>query len=271
MAMLVLLGLGACRRDAPVSLGDVPPSPAIKAGESPAVVNYSYEILHAWPHDSRAFTQGLVFHEGHLLESTGLNGESTLREVELDTGRVLKKISIPSAYFGEGLAVIGTRAYQITWQNQKGFIYDVPTFRQEGQFSYDGEGWGLTTDGQSLILSDGTHRIRFLDPVTFRVVRTINVTAAGEPVYRLNELEWIKGEIFANVWQTDKVVRIDPLTGAVRGIIDFFGLLSPLERTPDADVLNGIAYDAAHDKLFVTGKRWPKMFEVRLIPRTSDR
>jgi len=227
-------------------------------------------VIHAWPHDPAAFTQGLVFRNGEILESTGLNGKSTLRDVELDTGHVLKMISLPSEYFAEGLAVIGTRAFQLTWKNQEGFIYDAATFRLEGKFGYDGEGWGLASDGRWLILSDGTSRIRFLDPATFRLARTIGVTASGQPVERLNELEWIKGEIFANVWQTDEVVRIDPATGVVRGIVDFSGLLPQRPREPD-DVLNGIAYDAVHDRLFVTGKRWPKIFEVRLTMKPSNR
>jgi len=270
MLLLTLTVLAACGKHAQGEAGDVPPSPSLKSGEKPALVYYSYEVMHAWPHDPAAFTQGLVFYEGDLLESTGLNGESTLRDVELDTGRVLKQISIPSEYFAEGLAVIGTRAYQLTWQNRKGFIYDVATFRPEGEFSYGGEGWGLATDGRRLILSDGTNRIRFFDPEAFRLVRAIAVTVAGRPIERLNELEWIKGEIFANVWQTDQVVRIDPSSGVVRGIIDFTGLLPWGERRPGTDVLNGIAYDAARDRLFVTGKRWPKIFEVRLKPRPAS-
>lgn len=269
--LLILVVLSACGKRAQGGAGDVPQSPSVKSGENPAPVYYSYAVIQAWPHDPAAFTQGLVFYDGDLLESTGLNGQSTLRDVEMETGRVLKQISIPSEYFAEGLAVMGTRAYQLTWRNRKGFIYDVATFRQEGEFSYSGEGWGLATDGQWLILSDGTSRIRFLDPETFRVVRAIDVTAAGRPIERLNELEWIKGEIFANVWQTDEVVRIDPSSGIVRGIIDFTGLLPGGERRPGTDVLNGIAYDAAHDKLFVTGKRWPKIFEVRLKPRSAPR
>jgi glutamine cyclotransferase len=222
-------------------------------------------VVHAWPHDRSAFTEGLVYRDGDLLESTGLNGKSTFRDVDLETGRVLKSVSLPREYFGEGLAVIGTRAFQLTWRNQKGFIYDVATFRAEGEFSYEGEGWGLTTDGRWLIMSDGTSRIRFIDPSNFKVVRTIEVTSAGAPVDQLNELEWVKGEIFANVWQTDRVVRIDPSTGAVRGIVDFSGLLDSGDRGPDTDVLNGIAYDATRDRLYVTGKCWPKLFEVRLI------
>jgi len=180
---------------------------------------------------------------------------------------VLKEISVPAQYFGEGLTVMGSHAYQLTWQNGIGFIYDADTFQQEGQFTYAGEGWGLTTDGRWLILSDGTSRIRFLDPATFKVVRIIDVTQAGRPVERLNELEWVKGEIFSNVWQTDEIMRIDPATGKVRGVIDLSGLLPPGDRRPDTDVLNGIAYDDARDRLFVTGKRWPKVFEIRLKPK----
>jgi glutaminyl-peptide cyclotransferase len=270
MLTLALATLIACGKRGDREAGDVPPSPSISSGEKSTLVYYSYEVIHAWPHDPAAFTQGLVFRNGDILESTGLNGRSTLRDVELESGRVLKRVSLPSEYFAEGLAVIGNRAYQLTWQNQKGFIYDAATFRREGEFGYEGEGWGLATDGRWLILSDGTSRIRFLDPANFRLVRAINVIESGRPVERLNELEWIKGEIFANVWQTDEVVRIDPANGAVRGVIDFSGLLSQSERGRD-DVLNGIAYDAARDRLFVTGKRWPKLFEVRLKPRPLTR
>jgi glutamine cyclotransferase len=260
---LALLLASGCSRSQPP--GDVPLSPP--AGTADAIVHYSYEVVQAWPHDPAAFTEGLVFRNGDLLESTGLNGESTLRDVDLNTGRVLKEISVPAQYFGEGLTVIGPHAYQLTWRNGVGFIYDADTFQQEGQFTYTGEGWGLTTDGRWLILSDGTSRIRFLDPGTFQVVRTIDVTESGRPVERLNELEWVKGEIFSNVWQTDEIVRIDPVTGKVLGVVDLTGLLAPGDRRPDTDVLNGIAYDDAHDRLFVTGKRWPKVFEIRLKPR----
>jgi glutamine cyclotransferase len=264
--VLVMAALAACARHAQGDAGDVPPSPAIASGENPAPVQYTYKVIHAWPHDPQAFTQGLVFRDGDLLESTGLNGESTLRDVDLQTGHVLKKVSLPSEYFAEGLAFIGSKAYQLTWQNNKGFIYDVDTFRPEGEFTYEGEGWGLATDGHLLVMSDGTSRIRFFDPDGYRLVRAINVTASGKPVERLNELEWIKGEIFANVWQTDEIVRIDPSNGDVRGIIDFSGLLPWNESKPD-NVLNGIAYDSTTGRLFVTGKRWPEIFEVRLIPR----
>ncbi len=224
---------------------------------------YTYEVVHTFPHDHGAFTQGLLYLDGALYESTGLNGQSSLRKVDLATGTVLKQLNIPREYFAEGLALLNGKLFQLTWQNQKGFVYDLETFNQEKEFSYSGEGWGLTTDGQSLILSDGTAQIRFLDPVTFQVKRAITVLDHGRPINRLNELEYVKGEIFANIWTTDVVVRIDPITGNVVGVIDFRGLLAPQDRQY-TDVLNGIAYDAAGDRLFITGKLWPKLFEVRL-------
>ncbi len=263
MLLATLLMLTACGRPALGRVPSVPPSPPVAQAPQPPV-RYSYEVVAAWPHDPKAFTQGLVFRDGNFLESTGLNGQSTLREEEVKTGRVLKQIAVPAQYFAEGLAVVGDRAYQLTWRSGKGFVYDVDTFRLERDFGYEGEGWGLATDGRVLILSDGTSRIRFLDPATFQVQRTIEVTQAGKPVDQLNELEWINGEIFANVWQTNEILRIDPATGRVRGAIDFSGLLAPQDRGPETDVLNGIAYDPAGDRLFVTGKRWPKIFEVRL-------
>ncbi|MSU22337.1 MAG: glutaminyl-peptide cyclotransferase [Opitutus sp.] len=259
LLLTALLALAACAKPAVERSPSVPPSPA-----TAAPTRYTYEVIATWPHDRTAFTQGLVFRAGGFVESTGLNGQSSLREVELKTGRVLKRIDVAREFFGEGLAVIGDRAYLLTWQHHKGFVYDVDTFRLQREFAYEGEGWGLTTDGHALILSDGTSRIRFLDPATFQVLRTIDVVAAGKPVSQLNELEWINGEIFANVWQTDEIVRIDPATGSVRGVIDFSGLLAPADRGPETDVLNGIAYDAANDRLFVTGKKWPKIFEVKL-------
>jgi glutaminyl-peptide cyclotransferase len=224
-------------------------------------------VINTYPHDRGAFTQGLVYLDGTLLESTGLNGQSTLRRVDLKTGKVLKQVEVPSQYFAEGLALLNGKLFQLTWQNQKGFVYDLESFKLEKEFSYTGEGWGLTTDGQSLIMSDGTSQIRFLDPVTFEVKRTINVQDHGQPISRLNELEYVKGEIFADIWTTDFVVRIDPATGNVLGAIDFRGLLAPEDRQANTDVLNGIAYDAAGDRLFVTGKFWPKLFEVRLKPK----
>lgn len=239
-----------------------PPSPA-----TTAPTHYGYQIVNTFPHDRAAFTQGLVFLDGALLETTGLNGKSSLRRVEPATGSVLKRVELPEQYFGEGMTVIGKKIYQVTWQNRTGFVYDLGTFAAERTFRYDDEGWGLTTDGQQLILSDGTDTLRWLDPATFQVTRTVQVTNAGRPLALLNELEWVKGEIFANVWQTETVARIDPATGRVTGLIDFSGLLTPADRIGDIDVLNGIAYDAAEDRLFVTGKNWPKLFEVRLVPK----
>ncbi len=265
LVLAAALGATACGKKPGGRLPAVPPSPAPAAGApAGAIPRYGYEVLAAWPHDRGAYTQGLVWRNGVLLESTGMNGESTLREVELKTGRVVKRVAQARQYFSEGLAVIGDKAFQVTWQSRKGFVYDADTFRLEREFAYEGEGWGLATDGKLLILSDGTSRLRWLDPTTFAVVRTVEVTAAGQPVSQLNELEWIGGEIWANVWHSDEVMRIDPATGAVRGVVDFSGLLPAHERRSDTDVLNGIAYDAAEDRLFVTGKRWPWVYQVRL-------
>ncbi|MSU50335.1 MAG: glutaminyl-peptide cyclotransferase [Opitutus sp.] len=262
--MASALALAGCTKSAAEKTASVPVASAVVTGALP---RYSCEVIAAWPHDRGAFTQGLVFRNGGFLESTGMHGQSNVRAVELKTGRILKQVSIAQEYFGEGLTVIGERAYQLTWQHGKGFVYDADTFRLEREFTYAGEGWGLATDGRSLILSDGTSRIRFLDPATFQVTRTIDVTMNGKPRNQLNELEWIRGEIFANVWQTDEIVRIDAITGQVRGVIDCAGLLTPQERSPGTDVLNGIAYDAATDRLFLTGKYWPNIFEVRLVTR----
>jgi len=242
--------------------------PTTPAAASPAssVAREGYEIIHVYPHDTTAFTEGLLVANGHFYESTGLNGESTLREVDVSTGRVLRRVSLASEYFGEGLAVLGDRAYQLTWRNNVGFIYDLATFRVIDQFFFVGEGWGLTTDGQNLIMSDGTARIRFLDPKTMQTIRTLDVLFEGQPLKNINELEYVHGQIYANVWQTNAVVRIEPDTGKVVGMIDFSGLLKPTDYGPNTDVLNGIAYDSEHDRLFVTGKKWPKIFEVRLNP-----
>ena len=238
-------------------------APASGATAAPTPL-YTYEVVHTYPHNRDAFTQGLVYLDGKLLESTGQYGQSSLRLVQLETGNVLQRVEVSNQYFAEGLALLSNKLYQLTWQNHKGFAYDLKTFKMEKEFSYTGEGWGLATDGQLLILSDGTDEIRFLDPATFEVKRTIKVADHGQPVTQLNELEYIKGEIYANIWKTDEVVRIDPATGRVVGRIDFSGLLAPEDYRSNTDVLNGIAYDAAGDRLFITGKDWPKLFEVRL-------
>jgi glutamine cyclotransferase len=254
------------RANAAIAQPAAPPETVWPAAvsETPAVLHYSYEVVNEFPHDRNAFTQGLVFLNGAFLESTGLYGQSSLREVELKTGRVLRRKAVPAQYFAEGLAVLGGNLYQLTWRAGKAFVYDLKTFGLEKELSYQGEGWGLTTDGRALIMSDGTSQIRFLDPDTFKVKRTIKALVQGQPLNNLNELEWVKGEIFANIWQTDYVARINPATGRVAGMIDFTGLLDARNRDANTDVLNGIAYDSGADRLFVTGKCWPKLFEVRL-------
>ncbi|PKN04384.1 MAG: glutamine cyclotransferase [Deltaproteobacteria bacterium HGW-Deltaproteobacteria-9] len=224
---------------------------------------YAYRIVNAYPHDPDAFTQGLIFHDGRLYEGTGLHGASSLRKVELETGKVLKRRDLPEKYFGEGVAFCGNRLIQLTYQSKIGFIYDLD-LRQIGSFNYATEGWGLTCDGNRLILSDGTARLRWLDAKTFEVVKQITVTDQGRPVCNLNELEYVKGEIFANIWKTDYIARISPETGHVTGWINLGGLSQQFEPTTPIDCLNGIAYDAKGDRLFVTGKFWPKVFEIRL-------
>jgi glutaminyl-peptide cyclotransferase len=234
---------------------------------------HTYEVINAWPHDPGAFTQGLLFHDGALFESTGLYGESSLRKVELETGKVLQQTDLSDEYFAEGLALWSDTLVQLTWQNNVGFVYDLETLEKQREWPLKGEGWGLTSDGQSLIMSDGTNQIHFLDPTTFATRRTIRVFERGLPILGLNELEYVKGEIYANRYGTDYILRIDPANGRVRGAIDFTGLLQqqdqPVPVLDPLDVLNGIAYDAATDRLFVTGKRWPALFEVRIVPLGS--
>jgi len=227
--------------------------------------NFTYEILNTYPHDKNAFTQGLVFDDGVLYEGTGLRGQSSLRRVELDTGNILQIHNLSSQFFGEGITIFGNRIIQLTWQSKIGFVYDKDTFELIQEFNYSTEGWGITHDGDRLIMSDGTETVYFLHPETFEVVDEIKVYYNGEPVKLLNELEYIDGEIYANVWQTDQIVKIAPKSGRVTGWITLTGLLTPEEQNT-ANVLNGIAYDAEAERLFVTGKRWPKMFEIELIP-----
>jgi glutamine cyclotransferase len=233
--------------------------------QADSVPVYSYEVLNSWPHDAEAYTQGLVFHDGALFESTGLRGSSSLRRVELKTGKVKKKVEVSRAYFAEGMTIFQDKIFQLTWQEQKGFVYDLKKFKQEGEFTYEGQGWGLTHDNHSLILSDGTNRIRFLDPVTFQVQRTISVYDNGQALTELNELEYIKGEIYANIWKSDRIVRLDPNTGKINAWIDMTGLHHIGDGSDAENCLNGIAYDAETDRLFVTGKRWPKVFEIKLV------
>lgn len=238
-------------------------SPATEAGPIP---EYTYQIVHTYPHDIGAFTEGLFYLDGFLYESTGKNGESSIRKVKLETGEVMQKRDISENYFGEGIINWKDNLYELTWQNQTGFIYDLKTFAPKGEFTYPGEGWSFTKDDHRIIMDDGTPQIRFWNPDTLQEIGRLTVTADGVPVKDLNELEWVKGEIFANIWETDRIARINPKTGKVVGWIDCTGLLPRAERTPGSDsVLNGIAYDAQGDRLFVTGKNWPKLFEIRLV------
>ena len=226
---------------------------------------YTYRVIQAYPHDPDAFTQGLVFHQGHLYEGTGLVGESTLRKVELESGAVVELLSLPPEQFGEGVTVFGDRIFQLTLSSGTGYVYQLESFLRLTTFPYSGEGWGLTHDDRRLIMSDGTATLRFLDPASLEEIGRLAVTAAGQPVGGLNELEFVKGEVFANLWPTDRVARISLETGQVVGWIDFGGLLAPEDRGPGIDVLNGIAYDSEQGRLFVTGKRWPTLFEIELI------
>lgn len=240
--------------------------PASQAGGIP---EYGYEIVHVYPHDPLAYTQGLFYLDGLFYEGTGLNGRSSIRKVRLETGEVLQKRDLPEQYFGEGIVNWKDRLLEITWRSQTGFVYDLAGFAPRSQFRYPGEGWGLTQDGKRIIMSDGTSELRFWDPDTLQETGRITVTADTVPVAELNELEWVKGEIYANVYQTDRIARIDPASGNVVGWIDLSGILSPADRAGQVDVLNGIAYDVKGDRLFVTGKLWPKLFQIRLVKKSA--
>jgi glutaminyl-peptide cyclotransferase len=240
-------------------------APWQRAGGAP-LPQYTYTVVRSYPHDRTAFTQGLQYVDGFLYEGTGQNGQSSIRKVRLETGAVLQRRELAKEHFGEGIAVWKGEIFQLTWQSGMGFVYDLETFAPKRTFRYGGEGWGLTQDAQGLIMSDGSDTLRFIEPETFKERGRIRVTALGRPLKSLNELELVKGEVLANVWMTDTVVRIDPTSGKVTGLIDLGGLLTPAERAA-ADVLNGIAYDAAADRLFVTGKWWPRLFEIRITRR----
>jgi glutamine cyclotransferase len=229
-----------------------------------APVRYTYDSINVYPHDENAFTQGLIFENGVLYESTGLYGHSTLRCVELETGEILRRYALPSQFFGEGITIVDDRIIQLTWRSGRGFVYDKRSFDLLQEFSYPMEGWGITYDGNRLIMSDGTAALHFLDPETFEKVGQVEVYEAA-PVTQLNELEYIHGKVYANIWQEDKIAIIDIQTGQVTGWIDLSGLQDLAD--PDTDnVLNGIAYDAEEDRLFITGKRWPQLFEIKLVP-----
>ncbi len=270
-ALLAALALAACAC-----------GPSIEAGTTP---EYTYQVVHTYPHDRNAFTEGLFYLNGYLYEGTGEECCSDIRKVKLETGEVVQKRSLPN-YFGEGIIAWKDRLLELTWQTEVGFIYNLDTFAPEKEFHYSGEGWSFTTDGKRLFVDDGTPQIRIWDPETLQETGRINVTDQGQPINRspnwcgdpggrcLNEMEWVKGEIYANIWMTEKIVRIDPASGKVVGWIDCTGLLVPQDRIDEGqqqtDVLNGIAYDAKGDRLFVTGKRWPKLFEIKLIKKTAN-
>ena len=226
---------------------------------------YTYNIVNTYPHDRNAFTQGLVFEDGVLYEGTGGFGNSTLRRVELETGDILQIRELSAQFFGEGITIYENKIIQLTWKSKIGFVYDKNSFELLQEFNYSIEGWGVTHDGTSLIMSDGTSTLHFLDPQTFEEIGQLGVFDNDGPVTRLNELEYVQGEIYANVWQTDRVARITPGTGQVIGWVELGGLLTTEDRHEPVDVLNGIAYDAKTARLFVTGKLWPKLFEIELI------
>ena len=247
--------------DTPVDTANNSPSSVPAAVGTP---EYGFRVVNKYPHDPSAFTQGLVYVDGSLYEGTGLEGKSLVRRVALESGEVLQEERLPDHFFGEGIAVVGDKLVQLTLRAETGFVYDLKALAVESDFSYPGEGWGLTSDGRNLIMSDGTDQLRFLDSATFREVGRVSVYDQTGPVRYLNELEYVAGEVYANVWQTDRIVRISPQTGEIVGLINLAGLLTPEDRTGTEDVLNGIAYDAKGGRLFVTGKWWAKLYEIVL-------
>lgn len=247
-----------------VAAPDTPTQPATPTPTPPPT--YTYRVINTYPHDPAAFTQGLIFVDGDLYESTGRWGESTLREVGLATGAVLRSQPLDAQYFGEGITLLADKIYQLTWQEQTGFVYDRDTFELLQTFTYPHEGWGITHDGTRLIVSDGTATIHFWDPDTLEETGQITVRDNEGPLNRLNELEFVNGEIWANIWLTDLIARISPETGDVLGYIDLSGLLDTSTLTQPVDVLNGLAFDSQTGRLFVTGKLWPSLFEIEVIP-----
>jgi glutamine cyclotransferase len=289
--MVLCLGiLIACADDEPTAVAPptptavaaatataLPPTPTVSVLPTPTVSLlptptptpipvYGYRVIERYPHDANAFTQGLIYVDGELFEGTGRRGQSSLRRVDLESGAVEQIVSLPEQFFGEGVTLFGDRLIQLTWTSGLGFVYDRESFELLQTFTYATEGWGLTHNGASLIMSDGTSTLTYLDPQSFAPQRQVPVTAAGEPVLMLNELEYIDGFIYANIWQTDRIAKIDPESGQVVAWIDLSGLLPAVERADSQAVLNGIAYDAEADRLFVTGKLWPALFWIELTP-----
>jgi glutamine cyclotransferase len=270
LAVVLSVAAVVAQQPAPPQQPAAQPSERLQLKGKPASVTVAQPgaipVLHAtvvksYPHDPKAFTQGLEFFGGYLYESTGRRRQSTLRRVVLETGKVVQSVRLPDESFGEGLTIFHGKIYQLTWLDKFGFIYDLRTFRKLGKFSYSTEGWGLTHDDSSLILSDGTNRLQFIDPTSFQVTKTLEVFAGSEAVTNLNELEFIRGEIWANVWHSDRIARIDPKSGQVTAWIDLSSIARPETREQE-DVLNGIAWDSGRQRLFVTGKNWSKVFEI---------
>lgn len=243
---------------------------AAAAGEAPRPAEYGYRVVQSYPHDPAAFTQGLLFRGGRLFESTGGYGASTVREVDLATGRVLRERRLGDGLFGEGLALVGERLIQLTWREGIGFVYDPGTLRTLDDFAYEGEGWGLAGDGDRLVMSDGSATLRFLDPATFRESRRVAVTGPDGPIVGLNELEFVGEALYANVYQTETIAIIDPTDGGLRGWLRLDGILPVVFRSEDTAEMNGIAHDPATGRLFVTGKRWPRLFEIEVVPRPTE-
>ena len=264
--LATLATFAACKGEQAAPAPDTVAS-APTANGAGATPTYGYTLVATLPHDPTAFTEGLFIKDGKLYESTGLEGKSDIRREDLATAGVELRHTVPAPYFGEGIVAFGDNLYELTWKNQKAFVYDLKTFAPKDTLSYTGEGWALTTDGSVLYMSDGTSRLRVLDPKTFAVLRTIDVHDGGSPVSNLNELEWYKGELLANVWQSWQLARIDPKTGNVTGWIDLTGILVPADKNGTEDVLNGIAYDAATDRLYVTGKNFSKLYQITLKQR----
>lgn len=268
---LAMLAGAAPIVSAPAASLLIPPQTADVPAQAATPPIEAAQVIATYPHDVRAFTQGLFFSDGRLFESTGQEGESAIRELKLATGKVKREVRLPDEYFGEGSTIWGKTIVSLTWKHGKGFRWDRDSFRKLGEFTYTGEGWGLTQDGKSLILSDGSSELRFLDPKSFAEQRRVRVTWRGKPVGQINELEYVRGEVLANIWHSDLIARIDPETGVIKGLIDLRAVIASVAVRDSEAVLNGIAWDDKAGKLYVTGKRWPKLFEIALPKELAAR